>query len=139
MPATRLFTVASKSPQTGTWNDSSSSGSFGQQIKFAGYDGIVIRGKAEKPVYLWVNNDQVEIRSAEPFWGQDCHEADDAIKNELLVLRTAELVDWLGEFGFGSVEVWGGFERQPIEGSWVRVLTAIRATARATPDLTRRR
>jgi len=48
----------------------------------------------------------------------------DAIRNELLVLRTAELVDWLGEFGFGSVEVWGGFERQPIEDSWVRVVAA---------------
>lgn len=48
----------------------------------------------------------------------------DTIKNELLVLKTAELGDWLGELGLSSVEVWGGFERQPTEGSWVRVLSA---------------
>ena len=46
------------------------------------------------------------------------------IRNELLVFRTADLVDWFGELGFGSVEVWGGFGRQPIEDSWVRVLSA---------------
>ncbi|MEE8441196.1 MAG: class I SAM-dependent methyltransferase [Spirochaetia bacterium] len=48
----------------------------------------------------------------------------DAIKNQLLVLKTSDIVDWLAEFGFASVEVWGGFERQPVEGSWVRVLSA---------------
>ena len=48
----------------------------------------------------------------------------DTIRNELLILRTAEVVDWLGGLGFGQVEVWGGFGRQPIEDSWVRVLSA---------------
>ena len=60
----------------------------------------------------------------------------DTIRNELLVLRTAEVVDWLAGLGFGSVEVWGGFRRQPIEDSWVRVLSATGVAVATGPPYT---
>ena len=55
----------------------------------------------------------------------------DTIRNELLVLKTADLVKWFGELGYESVRVWGGFAHQPVEGSWVRVLSAAKTVAPA--------
>lgn len=55
---------------------------MGPELKYAGYDGIIIEGKAEKPVYLWINDDQVEIRSAEHLWGKDVNETTDTLRNE---------------------------------------------------------
>jgi aldehyde:ferredoxin oxidoreductase len=77
------YSVATRSPLTGTWNDSSASGYFGPQLKFAGYDALVIHGCARKPVYLWISNDGVEIRSAEHLWGKNAHDTDDAVKKEI--------------------------------------------------------
>jgi len=58
-------------------------GGFGQHIKRAGYDGIIITGKSEKPVYLWINDGKVEIRDADNVWGLDTHDTEDAILKEL--------------------------------------------------------
>jgi aldehyde:ferredoxin oxidoreductase len=77
------YSVACRSPLTGTWDDSSASGFFGPQLKLAGYDALIVKGKAEKPVYLWITNDSVEIRPADHFWGKNAHEADDAVKAEI--------------------------------------------------------
>ena len=52
------MTAAAKSPLTGAIGDSQSGGFWPAEFKFAGYDAIVIKGKAEKPVYLWVHNGQ---------------------------------------------------------------------------------
>ncbi|KPJ69215.1 aldehyde:ferredoxin oxidoreductase [candidate division WOR-1 bacterium DG_54_3] len=65
------YTVAAKSPLTGAFGESEAGGYFGPELKFAGYDAIVIRGRASKPVYLWVHNGEVEIRDAGSIWGQD--------------------------------------------------------------------
>jgi aldehyde:ferredoxin oxidoreductase len=86
------YSVATRSPLTGTWNDSSASGSFGPQLKFAGYDGLVVKGRAEKPVYLWITNEGAEIRSAEHLWGKNAHATDDAVKEELGDERTSVAV-----------------------------------------------
>ena len=58
-------------------------GYWAAYLKHAGYDGIVITGKAEKPVYLWVDDDKVEIRDATKVWGQDTRETERLIKREL--------------------------------------------------------
>ena len=58
-------------------------GQLPAELKFAGYDNIVIKGKAEGPVYLFINNDKVEIRDAKHLWGQDTYQTQARIKNEL--------------------------------------------------------
>jgi len=75
--------VVTKSPLTGTFLDSYFGGRFGPEIKYAGYDGIIITGRAESPVYLWINDDAVEFRSADRIWGKDALAANDGIKQDL--------------------------------------------------------
>ncbi|MDO9263490.1 MAG: aldehyde ferredoxin oxidoreductase family protein [Desulfosalsimonadaceae bacterium] len=77
------WTVCSKSPLTGFYGDSNTGGFFGAYLKFAGYDGIVITGKAASPSYLYINDGTVEIRSAEKYWGQDVYSVTDALKEDL--------------------------------------------------------
>jgi len=81
-PATGRFTMTAKSPLTGIHGDSNAGGDFGPEMKYAGYDHLVISGKAEKPVYLWIDNDHVEIRDASHLWGKTVSEADKIIKME---------------------------------------------------------
>lgn len=81
-PAMRAC-VVTKSPLTGTFLDSYFGGRFGPEVKYAGYDGIIITGRAESPVYLWINDDTVEFRSAEGIWGKDALTANAAIKKDL--------------------------------------------------------
>ena len=81
-PAMRAC-VVTKSPLSGTYLDSFFGGRFGPEIKYAGYDGLIVVGKSEKPVYLWINNDQIEFRSAENIWGQGALDANALIKEDL--------------------------------------------------------
>jgi len=83
IPFGARFTVASKSPLTGTWGDSNCGGDFGPHLKFAGYDGVFFSGVSEKPVYLLVNDGKVELRDATHLWGKDTNETEDLIKSEL--------------------------------------------------------
>ncbi len=57
-------------------------GSWGNRLKYAGYDGIVVHGKADKPVYLWIHDKQVEFKNASHLWGKTTFEAYDALKAE---------------------------------------------------------
>ncbi len=75
--------VVTKSPLTGTLIDSYFGGSFGPEIKYCGYDGIIITGRASEPIYLWIDNGRVEIRPALKLWGTGTLEANHAIKEEL--------------------------------------------------------
>ena len=61
------YEVISKAPLTGTIGASNSGGHWGPELKFAGYDGIVFEGKAKNPVYLFIDNDTVELRSAKKY------------------------------------------------------------------------
>jgi len=74
------YNVVCKAPLTGAIAASNSGGYWGPELKYAGYDGIIIEGKADKPVYIWINDDKVEFRSAEEFWGKDVNETTDALK-----------------------------------------------------------
>lgn len=75
--------VVTLSPLTGIFLDSYFGGSFAPEIKYAGYDGILIQGRAKKPVYIWIDDDRVEIRDAAPIWGTDTLESNRLIKQEL--------------------------------------------------------
>ena len=62
------MTAAAKSPLTGAIGDSQSGGFWPAELKFAGFDAIVITGKAEKPVYLWIHDGEYELRDASHLW-----------------------------------------------------------------------
>lgn len=74
--------VGAKSPMSGGIIKSEVGGFFGAELKHAGYDGIVIEGEAEKPVYLWIKDGAVEIRDAGRIWGQGVLETEEAIQAE---------------------------------------------------------
>ncbi len=74
------YNVVTKGPLNGTIAASNSGGTFGPELKYAGFDGIIIEGRAKQPVYLWIYNDKVEIRDAVDLWGKDVFETTDLIK-----------------------------------------------------------
>jgi aldehyde:ferredoxin oxidoreductase len=77
------FTVTAKSPLTGILGDASGGGHFGAEVKFAGYDHVIVQGCSDKPVYLWVNDDEVVIKDARHIWGKNTWETDELIRNEM--------------------------------------------------------
>jgi len=82
-PAANRVAVNTFSPQTNLMSHSLMGGFFGPEMKYAGYDQIIIRGKADDLVYLYINNDTVEIRDATHLRGLGCTETGDALKKEL--------------------------------------------------------
>jgi aldehyde:ferredoxin oxidoreductase len=72
-----------RSPISGGIGDSQGGGFFPAEMKFAGIDGIVIRGKSEKPVYLWIKDGTFELRDASHLMGKKTGEVDDILKEEL--------------------------------------------------------
>ncbi|RLI18291.1 aldehyde:ferredoxin oxidoreductase [Candidatus Bathyarchaeota archaeon] len=73
----------SKSPQSYGVGESKSHGSFGTELKRAGYDAVIFKGKAEKPVYVWIDDDSVQILDASHLMGKSPAETEDAIREEL--------------------------------------------------------
>ena len=86
-PGGARFNVSAMSPQTGILGDSNAGGFFGPELKFAGYDQVIIQGRADHPVYLWIKDDAVELRDAAAsstgLWGQDVWDTTLAIQQEL--------------------------------------------------------
>jgi len=72
-----------KSPKTGGWGDANCGGTFGPALKSAGYDAIFFTGASDHPVYLYVTDEQVELRDASHLWGMDGLEAEAKLKEEL--------------------------------------------------------
>lgn len=81
-PTVGRFVVCGKGAATGLWAESNCGGFWGPELRFAGYDGIWIEGRAEEPVYLLIQNDRVEIRPASHLWGLDTYETQERIKAE---------------------------------------------------------
>lgn len=77
------LTSACKSPLTDCIADSQSGGYFPAQLKFAGFDGLVIKGRAESPVYLWIKDGEVEIRDASHLWGGLTLDVEETLQKEL--------------------------------------------------------
>lgn len=76
------FAISFKSPLTGFWGQSTGGGYAADALKCTGYDAIVVKGAAEKPVYLLVDGEKAEIRDASALWGKDIHETQDALQKE---------------------------------------------------------
>ncbi len=82
-PGGARFNVTAMSPQTGILGDSNAGGFFGPELKFAGYDQVILHGRAEHPVYLWIHDHEVELRDARWLWGRDVWDTTAAIRQEL--------------------------------------------------------
>jgi len=74
--------IAAKSPLTGAVGDSNIGGFFGPELRFAGFDHLIITGRAENPVYLWINDDEIEIREASHLWEKDTFETQTTIRED---------------------------------------------------------
>ncbi len=75
--------VGAKSPLTGGFGGAEVGGYWGAELKRAGWDAIVVTGEAEEPVYLWIKDDEVELRDAAHLWGQETLDVETAIQDEL--------------------------------------------------------
>lgn len=82
-PGMNKYTVAAKSPLSGGIGESEAGGWWAPELKAAGFDAIIIKGKAPKPVYLWVHDGEAEIRDASHLWGRVTGEVQKTIKKEL--------------------------------------------------------
>lgn len=82
IPNSGRHAVVARSPLTGIWGEGDVGGTWGVMLKRAGYDGILVKGKANDPVYLWVNEDGVEIRSARHLWGEDTFKTAELVQAE---------------------------------------------------------
>jgi len=82
------YMVVTKGPLTNAITTSNSGGSWGPELKAAGYDMLILEGRASSPCYLWIYNDQVEIRDASPLWGKTVWETEEHLKTELGVPDT---------------------------------------------------
>jgi aldehyde:ferredoxin oxidoreductase len=81
-PTGARYMVITKSPLTGAITCSNSGGKFPTELKKAGYDAIIIEGKASNPVYIWIEDDNVELRPAHHIWGESTHRTDDILRKE---------------------------------------------------------
>ena len=122
LPASCRFAAVGKSPLTGTAGESEAAGFFGPELKMAGFDAVVFKGRAQKPVYLWVTEGRAEIKDAAHISNLGAREAEDAIRDEMgsqkirvaqtgpagmNLVRFANITNNLGHFngrnGFGAL------------------------------------
>ena len=80
--ATR-YIVSAKSPLTNGYGESEAGGFWGPELKMAGFEAIVVKGISPEPVFLWIQDGEVEIRPADHLWGQKAAEVQEAIRSEL--------------------------------------------------------
>jgi aldehyde:ferredoxin oxidoreductase len=83
LTASAYFTFTAKSPLTGILGDSSAGGHFGPELKQAGYDQVIITGRSERPCYLLITQEKIEVRDASSLWGKDIWETSSAIRKML--------------------------------------------------------
>ena len=83
LSGTNRYTAAAKSPLTGGYGESEAGGWWGPELRAAGWDGVVVHGRAERPTYLWIKDDRIEFRDAAAYWGQLSGEVQDGLEAEL--------------------------------------------------------
>ena len=83
VPLTSRYAVITKSPLTNTFLDTYAGGYFGPEVKYAGFDAVIIKGKAPKPSYLWLNDGEAEIRDAKNVWGKDVFKTEEMLREEV--------------------------------------------------------
>ncbi len=82
-PSSGRTTVTCKGPATNLYLKTNMGGHWGAELKFAGYDHIVLHETSKSPVYIWINDDQVELRDASHLWGLNVRETDESLKQDL--------------------------------------------------------
>jgi aldehyde:ferredoxin oxidoreductase len=83
VPCGARYMVVTKGALTNAITTSNSGGHFGPELKFAGYDMVILEGRAPKPVYLFIHDDHVELRDASRYWGRVVGETEDGLRKEL--------------------------------------------------------
>ena len=86
-PSVSRWGGATRSPHTGHYGDANAGAWFGAELKKAGYDGIILKGQSDKPVYLYIKDGVSELRDAAGLWGKDTVETQEQIKNTGRVKR----------------------------------------------------
>jgi aldehyde:ferredoxin oxidoreductase len=82
VPGSGRYGVVTKSPLTGAWSESNAGGTFGPELKTAGYDAIFFSGISPRPVYLLIREGKAELRDASGLWGKDTYETEECIQSE---------------------------------------------------------
>ncbi len=82
-PAVGRFVICGRSPATRLWGESNCGGFWGPELRSAGYTGVWIEGRAEEPVYLWIQDDKVKIQSASHLWGMDTYQTQATLEEQL--------------------------------------------------------
>ena len=103
IPGGARSTACFKSPLTNIWGESNCGGSFGPELRYAGYDGIIVKGASAKPVYLLIDDDRVEIKDATDLWGKDTYQTADALKQNIGGTRKATVLA-IGQAGENLVK-----------------------------------
>ena len=88
-PCTGRHVVCARSPLTGFWGESNSGGLFGAELKFSGYDGIIVEGKADEPVMLSIESGREQLLPAKHLWGLNTEETQLEIKQDMGRVRVA--------------------------------------------------
>ena len=83
VPNSSRFNVSAKSPETGILGDSNCGGYFAAELRYAGFDRLIIHGKATKPSYLYVSDGNIEIKDAQDYWGMDTTDVQQSLRNDL--------------------------------------------------------
>ncbi|MEM0313534.1 MAG: aldehyde ferredoxin oxidoreductase N-terminal domain-containing protein [Candidatus Bathyarchaeia archaeon] len=91
VPGSGRISISSKSPLTGTIFDSSMGGSFGAYLKAAGYDGLILSGSSEKPVYLVISKDGANIEDANSIWGKSTRKTEEELRTKYPASSIAEI------------------------------------------------
>ncbi len=105
VPTSGRYTVTAKSPLTGILGDGNAGGTFGAELKYAGYDHLIIRGRSEKPVYLLIDDDNVKLKDTRHLWGKNTFETEIILKEELG--NTEIRVLSIGQAGENMVKIAG--------------------------------
>ena len=83
-PANGRFTVCARSPATRLWGEANCGGFWGPELRFAGYDGVLVTGKSNAPVYLWIHDGKAVLRDASHLWGEaDTYQTQQRIRAEV--------------------------------------------------------
>ena len=96
-PSGGRYHVVTKSPLTDAIAGANSGGKWGPELHYAGYDALIIEGKAAEPVYLWINDDKVEIRKASHIWGKWVPDTTDMVRAETDVDASVACIGPAGE------------------------------------------
>jgi aldehyde:ferredoxin oxidoreductase len=83
VPNSSRFNVSAKSPETGILGDANCGGYFAAELRYAGFDRIIIQGKAKEPSYLYVSDGKIEIADAKDYWGMDTTDVQKSLRNDL--------------------------------------------------------